>query len=516
MDDRYDPNLILGYVENELIDADRARVDAMLAEDEALAGLVADLQRDRAALRSAAAVEPKADLAAGAIAALERQMLFSETPDPPSRNGAPPSRFRLGSLLTYGGIAAVLALTVTVVFQSLQSDDGSPMGSIAMDDSARPGAAGGNLAQAPIEAQRRTAAQRETVALSDAAPDKLERGLRQKTVGRSTAGTKEYFEAKPQPRATAEAEAMFAADAVDDRPVAAEMAAIEPALPATSPAVLSPPAASGTRAEGKAMAELTTAPSAPAPAAQAPARTNRTDALGPEPTTLAESAELALAADAPARLGGDAAGVGGQAFADKNQPIDADALADLSPAVDPNEVSPTPAVRTTLVVSTPSTERTRRQLDAWAATHRVAMRDVTSANPSIPADGLLKSGEDSSAAAAEKDVARADEVGKKWRVPASRQQVVLLVSEPHVADLVAAMSADPAAQVRRVDAQGSAFLSVAEFNNTDRRDTKTQIEPLFFRWMNWRGTPNPVAVEVVIEESFGAVPAGPLRLDVAE
>ncbi|MBB6428732.1 anti-sigma factor [Algisphaera agarilytica] len=151
MDDRYGPNLILAYVEDELVAADRARVDAMLAEDPALAALVADMQRNREALRGAAPLEPTADLAEGAIAAIERQLLLEDTSPEASPPPPAPKRFHIAQYLTYGGIAAVLAITATAVFQSLQSDE-QPMSTVAMSEAPTPGQ---SLAEATLEAQRK-------------------------------------------------------------------------------------------------------------------------------------------------------------------------------------------------------------------------------------------------------------------------------------------------------------------------------------------------------------------------
>ncbi|MEM9419753.1 MAG: hypothetical protein AAGA25_11990 [Planctomycetota bacterium] len=151
MDDRYDPNLILAYVEDELLAADRARVEAMLAEDPAFAALVADMQRNRETLRGATPIEPPADLAEGAMAAIERQMLLEDTSPGVSPPPPPPKPFRIAPYLTYGGIAAVLAITATVVFQSLQSDQ-QPASTIAMSETPLPGQ---SLAEATLEAQRK-------------------------------------------------------------------------------------------------------------------------------------------------------------------------------------------------------------------------------------------------------------------------------------------------------------------------------------------------------------------------
>ena len=51
MADRYDENLILGYVEGELDAAQSAQFEALLAQDPRLRGLVEAMRQDRLALR---------------------------------------------------------------------------------------------------------------------------------------------------------------------------------------------------------------------------------------------------------------------------------------------------------------------------------------------------------------------------------------------------------------------------------------------------------------------------------
>ncbi|MEM7625637.1 MAG: hypothetical protein AAF333_08415 [Planctomycetota bacterium] len=165
MNERYDPILLLDYVEGELPDDARQRVEAMLAEDPKLAELVRGMQRDRAALRGAERAALPRDLVSGALAQVEREMLLDEDVAVPSPTvAAPVHRFRLAPLLTYGGIAAVLALTATVVFQTLQSE---PAGHTEQAFAMSQDPAGVGLAEAPIKAQRQAAGADAAVASSD-------------------------------------------------------------------------------------------------------------------------------------------------------------------------------------------------------------------------------------------------------------------------------------------------------------------------------------------------------------
>ncbi|MEM6458909.1 MAG: hypothetical protein AAF710_05915 [Planctomycetota bacterium] len=162
-----DPNLILDYVEQQLGRADTARFEAMLDGDPKLAALVSDLKRQRLTLRDAEPVLPPPGLADAAVEAVERRLLLDgggEAALPPAIDEPTPTRFRLVSWLSYGAIAAVLALVGAVVFQSLQN--GTPeTPSYALEDrgEATP------LADAPLVAQRAARGPEDGNALADAA-----------------------------------------------------------------------------------------------------------------------------------------------------------------------------------------------------------------------------------------------------------------------------------------------------------------------------------------------------------
>ncbi|MEM9019076.1 MAG: hypothetical protein AAGC44_00815 [Planctomycetota bacterium] len=80
--DRYDPDLLLGYIENELGDEDRARFEQQMAEDDQLAALVRGLAGDRALLRSLPEADAPTGLVDDAMHRLERTMLLDASEQP--------------------------------------------------------------------------------------------------------------------------------------------------------------------------------------------------------------------------------------------------------------------------------------------------------------------------------------------------------------------------------------------------------------------------------------------------
>ncbi len=108
--DRYDENLILGYIENDLDAADRARFEAMLAEDEPLRLLLEQLIADRALLRAVPAKAAPMVLMEQVQSQLERQMPADVAPQRVTGPVSPvihrfPNRLRWA-----GGLAAAVAL----------------------------------------------------------------------------------------------------------------------------------------------------------------------------------------------------------------------------------------------------------------------------------------------------------------------------------------------------------------------------------------------------------------------
>lgn len=126
--DRYDQDLLLDYLEDEL-DADRrAQLEGMLAEDPQLAALLNEMAKDRAALRSVPQAEAPAGLVHDATHAMERRMLLDDTaeetgPIPLSRGRAlatePTRSVSWGRVVGLTGLAASVALaaaTLVIMF----------------------------------------------------------------------------------------------------------------------------------------------------------------------------------------------------------------------------------------------------------------------------------------------------------------------------------------------------------------------------------------------------------------
>ncbi len=120
MDPRHDPDLILGHLEGELSPEDAAKIQALIEADPDFAALLKGMAEDRAQLRAAPAAQPPAGMADMAVADLERSMLLDDAADSLAMPTPGRRRFALAPLLTYGAIAAVLALTANAVLKSVQ------------------------------------------------------------------------------------------------------------------------------------------------------------------------------------------------------------------------------------------------------------------------------------------------------------------------------------------------------------------------------------------------------------
>ncbi|MEM9346640.1 MAG: hypothetical protein AAGB26_08480 [Planctomycetota bacterium] len=126
--DRYDQDLLLDYLEDEL-DADRrAQLDALLEQDPQLAALLAEMAKDRAALRSLPEAEAPGDLVHDVTQTLERRMLLDEPveetgPIPIARGrglaGEPPRSISWARVIGLTGLAASVALAAGIVVITL-------------------------------------------------------------------------------------------------------------------------------------------------------------------------------------------------------------------------------------------------------------------------------------------------------------------------------------------------------------------------------------------------------------
>lgn len=122
--DRYDQDLLLDYLEDELDEGRRAQLDAMLAEDPHLAALLSEMAKDRAALRSMPQAEAPGDLVHDVTRAMERRMLLDDTvedagPIPLSRGrgvAAEATRsISWGRVIGLTGLAASVALVAGIL-----------------------------------------------------------------------------------------------------------------------------------------------------------------------------------------------------------------------------------------------------------------------------------------------------------------------------------------------------------------------------------------------------------------
>ncbi len=120
MTERYDQETILGYVEGELTDDQRARFEAILADDHELRQLVSQMKLDRQALRGLGTQSAPVGLIDQVIQVHERAALLGDPTAPePLPLSMPVSRWKLGRVLAYSGIAAVLLLSFGLVLQTL-------------------------------------------------------------------------------------------------------------------------------------------------------------------------------------------------------------------------------------------------------------------------------------------------------------------------------------------------------------------------------------------------------------
>ncbi len=120
MSDRFNQDLILGYVEGELDDAQRASFEATLEKDHELRSLVAQLKLDRERLRSLSQIAAPVGLVDQAIQTHERDQLLGnpETPEPLPLI-APASRYKLRRALSYAAVAAVVLISAALVVPTL-------------------------------------------------------------------------------------------------------------------------------------------------------------------------------------------------------------------------------------------------------------------------------------------------------------------------------------------------------------------------------------------------------------
>lgn len=496
MDDRHDPNLILGYVEDELTAADRARVESMLADDPALAALIEDMKRNRETLRGAEPAKPPTDLVEGAMAALERQMLFDDAPPSPYVPAQPTRRFRLVPIVIYGGIAAVLALTATVVIQSLQSGDESPA-TLAMDQSAKPSM---SLAEATLEAQRRAAY---SVELDDLETESNAAALASSKMAEGSTA----LSVEPATEAYAEAAPLAGADVArkETPAVMDDLALAEEAVTATTVAddIASTP-------------QDEVAPASPTPVAVVASRA----AGQSRDQDAAPAASLALA---------DGVAIRKNAAASASPPPAVQTPGPANVALDSFDMAEAPRQRVVLNVATAAPERSVQQLNDWALSNRVAVN----ATPSHESSQPLAFNQTSSRAVqvAVADELTTDEVNDEAELgvgdEAEAEPRRSLVA-PELSLGTAAASADAYGdrstffrdmrlasgfgiepqrlQLVVAPNQVAELVAVLSDEDTEVRQDAFPTEP----WMQWQNLTQSAEVEVVIEPIVEAAESTPI------
>lgn len=123
--EQYDENLLLGYVEGELTAEDAARVEAWAADDARLAGLLASMRADRAALSNLPDPPTPEWLMDEVDRQLERAMLVDVGPRQFAET-AIAQRHIMRRIVLGTAVAAMLMVVVGVVISSLTGVGGSP------------------------------------------------------------------------------------------------------------------------------------------------------------------------------------------------------------------------------------------------------------------------------------------------------------------------------------------------------------------------------------------------------
>jgi hypothetical protein len=127
MTDRYDENLILGYVEGNLMGAERSDFERALMADAKLRALVDDLKDQRRELRELPDVPAPPQIVETIRQRLERDMLLEPLPEPVT---GPARRLMLTRWAVAGGIAAVVLISTSVVLSVLLRGPGGPPASV--------------------------------------------------------------------------------------------------------------------------------------------------------------------------------------------------------------------------------------------------------------------------------------------------------------------------------------------------------------------------------------------------
>lgn len=324
MTDRYDQDLILGYVEGELDDAQRDAFEATLADDHELRNLVSQIKLDRENLRSLRSAPAPVGLIDQVFQTQERAALLGEPEVPePLPMVLPVSRRKFRRVLAYSGIAAVLLLSAALVLPTLM-----PPGLLDFktQTAGRPAPSSGTLADKPRGKGSGLAMVDEDAAYDRAAARSITR-----PGGDSAGAAKDAVPPADAPIAAAPRDAELPEEKVANG---------QPALARTGPAI-SQDQPEAPAAAAPAMAERADAPAdTVGPVLSQPART--------EPDTPAEDVHLAKAAPVDPFMG----------YAEAQ--------------------APDVAGNTQLLINAASPTRARRDLRDWAIAHSAIVQDPSS------------------------------------------------------------------------------------------------------------------------------------------
>lgn len=121
MNERYDEEKFLGYLEGDLSREEMIEFEKQAADDPRLRNLIAQLVLDRHRLRNLPDEAPPADLMDRVNQRLERNMLLGVAPSDPGFI-ASEQRFRINRLAGYIGVAALLAIGTLLILRTLSND----------------------------------------------------------------------------------------------------------------------------------------------------------------------------------------------------------------------------------------------------------------------------------------------------------------------------------------------------------------------------------------------------------
>ncbi len=116
--ERYDPNLILDYIEGDLSPAERAGFEQLLVQDRQLQVLVDELLEDRRALRQMPLEKAPLEVLDRVQQRMERNMLLDAVPRH-AEDMAVVRRFRMGRLVAYGSLAAMVLFSALMMYRTL-------------------------------------------------------------------------------------------------------------------------------------------------------------------------------------------------------------------------------------------------------------------------------------------------------------------------------------------------------------------------------------------------------------